>query len=171
MLVGINLLREGLDLPEVSLVAILDADKEGFLRSETSLMQTIGRAARHCNGTAILYADRMTGSIERAVKETDRRRAKQAIHNETHHITPRSIMTAVHDIMESAYSKEGVRGRTLPKVAVLSQKEIKALPPLLLTKKMKLLEKEMRAFVEQLEFEKAAIIRDQIHQMRALLRK
>ncbi len=110
VLVGINLLREGLDMPEVSLVAILDADKEGFLRSEGSLIQTIGRAARHVNGRAILYADRMTGSIKRAVDETNRRRAKQLEYNAAHGITPQSIRKAVTDVMEGARSAEE-RGR------------------------------------------------------------
>ena len=104
VLVGINLLREGLDMPEVSLVAILDADKEGFLRSERSLIQTIGRAARNVNGKAILYADRMTGSMQRAIGETERRRAKQIIYNEKHGITPRTIRKAVADVMEGAYA-------------------------------------------------------------------
>ena len=102
MLVGINLLREGLDMPEVSLVAILDADKEGFLRSDNSLIQTIGRAARNINGRAILYADTITGSMKRALDETDRRRARQVAFNEEHGITPRGIQKAVTDIMEGA---------------------------------------------------------------------
>ena len=121
VLVGINLLREGLDMPEVSLVAILDADKEGFLRSETSLIQTIGRVARHFNGKAILYADRMTGSMQRAMEETERRRAKQHAYNEAHDITPRSIQKAVHDIMEGAYSENSVRGSLFPKAKWLKK--------------------------------------------------
>ena len=110
VLVGINLLREGLDMPEVSLVAILDADKEGFLRSEGSLIQTIGRAARHVNGRAILYADRVTGSIQRAIGETNRRRARQIEYNAAHGITPQSIRKAVTDVMEGARSS-GSSGR------------------------------------------------------------
>ena len=105
MLVGINLLREGLDMPEVSLVAILDADKEGFLRSEGSLIQTIGRAARNINGRAILYADRVTGSMQRAIAETDRRRERQVEYNAAHGITPRSIVKAVVDVMEGARAR------------------------------------------------------------------
>jgi superfamily II DNA/RNA helicase len=112
VLVGINLLREGLDMPEVSLVAILDADKEGFLRSDRSLIQTIGRAARHVHGTAILYADRVTGSMQRAMEETNRRRERQVAHNATHGITPASIVKRVADIMEAAYpAPKGSRRR------------------------------------------------------------
>src|SRR5690606_16273327 len=112
VLVGINLLREGLDMPEVSLVAIFDADKEGFLRSEGSLIQTIGRAARNVNGKAILYADRMTGSMQRAIEETDRRRAKQIAFNELHGVEPKSIIKAVQDIMEGARAVPRGRGRS-----------------------------------------------------------
>ena len=106
MLVGINLLREGLDIPEVSLVAILDADKEGFLRAERSLIQTIGRAARNLNGRAILYADRMTDSMKKAIGETERRRAKQIAYNEAHGITPRSIVKQVRDLIDGVYSEK-----------------------------------------------------------------
>ena len=107
VLVGINLLREGIDMPEVGLVAILDADKEGFLRSETSMIQTIGRAARNINGRAILYADRVTGSMQRAMDETERRREKQMLHNEKHGIVPKGIKKSVADIMEGASSIPG----------------------------------------------------------------
>src|SRR3712207_6158558 len=106
VLVGINLLREGLDIPEVSLVAILDADKEGFLRAERSLIQTIGRAARNLNGKAILYADRITDSMRRAIDETERRRARQIAHNEAHGITPRSIVKQVRDLIDGVYSEK-----------------------------------------------------------------
>ena len=115
VLVGINLLREGLDMPEVSLVAIFDADKEGFLRSEGSLIQTIGRAARNVNGKAILYADRITGSMQRALEETERRRAKQIAYNEAHGVEPKSIMKAVQDIMEGARAVPRGRGRSAPR--------------------------------------------------------
>ena len=110
VLVGINLLREGLDLPEVSLVAILDADKEGFLRSERSLIQTIGRAARHINGTAILYADRVTDSMKRAIAETDRRRSKQIAYNEKHSITPKGIIKRIKDLIDGVYDAAQTAG-------------------------------------------------------------
>src|SRR5688500_6874290 len=110
VLVGINLLREGLDIPEVSLVAILDADKEGFLRSERSLIQTIGRAARHINGTAILYADTITDSIKRALGETDRRRAKQVSYNEQHSITPKGVTKRIKDLIHGEYDEAQMQG-------------------------------------------------------------
>lgn len=167
VLVGINLLREGLDMPEVSLVAILDADKEGFLRSETSLIQTIGRVARHCNGRAILYADRITGSMERAMTETERRRAKQQTYNEQHNITPVSVVKAVHDIMEGAYSEKSVRGKLYPKAKVSEQeKEYSALSPAALSTEITKLEKKMFEHAHNLEFEEAAHLRDLIHKLR-----
>src|SRR5579885_877376 len=167
VLVGINLLREGLDLPEVSLVGILDADKEGFLRSESSLIQTIGRVARHFNGKAILYADRITGSMERAIRETQRRRAKQKAYNEAHGITPRSILKAVHDVMEGAYADNSVRGRLFPKSRVTDKRsEYLALSPEALSVKISKLENQMYEHAHNLEFEKAAEIRDLIHQLR-----
>ncbi|OGT37485.1 MAG: excinuclease ABC subunit B [Gammaproteobacteria bacterium RIFCSPHIGHO2_12_FULL_37_14] len=167
VLVGINLLREGLDLPEVSLVAILDADKEGFLRSETSLIQTIGRVARHFNGKAILYADKTTGSIQRATLETERRRAKQHAHNQAHGITPRSIKKAVHDVMEGAYAESNVRGRLFPKARVGEKEyEYATLSPEALSAKITKLENQMYEHAHHLEFEEAARLRDVIHEIK-----
>jgi excinuclease ABC subunit B len=163
VLVGINLLREGLDMPEVSLVAILDADKEGFLRSENSLIQTIGRAARHLNGRAILYADRITGSMQRALEETNRRRIKQLEFNVTHGITPRGIKKAVADILEGAYSN-GDRG-ALQKVADAAP-DYSALTPDQAIRRIKKLEQEMHKHARNLEFEEAARLRDQVLQLR-----
>jgi excinuclease ABC subunit B len=157
VLVGINLLREGLDMPEVSLVAILDADKEGFLRSEGSLIQTIGRAARNIQGKAILYADVKTGSIERAVAETDRRRNKQIEFNAAHGITPRTIVKAVADVMEGARSVQE-RGRY--------DEESGSLAPEQALKRIKKLEAEMMKLARNLEFEQAARLRDQIQKLR-----
>ncbi|MFZ8984608.1 MAG: UvrB/UvrC motif-containing protein, partial [Steroidobacteraceae bacterium] len=157
--VGINLLREGLDLPEVSLVAILDADKEGFLRSEGSLIQTIGRAARNVNGRAILYADVVTNSMRRAMDETERRRRVQLAFNEAHGITPRSIRKAVRDYMEAHGEAEGEPGATpLPE----------RLPPAQAVKKIRRLEQEMHRLARNLEFEEAARIRDEIATLRRL---
>ena len=162
VLVGINLLREGLDIPEVSLVAILDADKEGFLRSERSLIQTIGRAARNLQGRAILYADRITDSMQRAIGETERRRAKQVLYNELHHITPRSIVKEVRDLIDGVYSeKAGKEADRLERDAVqrakvedMSEKDI--------SREIKRLEKLMLEHARNLEFEKAARVRDQL---------
>jgi excinuclease ABC subunit B len=162
VLVGINLLREGLDMPEVSLVAILDADKEGFLRSEGSLIQTIGRAARHVNGKAILYADRITGSIRRAVDETNRRREKQLEYNHANGITPQSIRKAVTDVMEGARSADERGGDR----AVLGGKGGLLLRPDLALKSIKRLEAEMYRHARNLEFEEAARIRDEIERLR-----
>ncbi|MGB5301197.1 MAG: excinuclease ABC subunit UvrB [Thiogranum sp.] len=164
VLVGINLLREGLDMPEVSLVAILDADKEGFLRSERSLIQTIGRAARNINGKAILYADRLTGSMQRAIGETERRRAKQIIYNEKHGITPRTIRKAVADVMEGAYAGGVPGAKRYAKVAE-EVAEYAALSPEMLARKVKKLEKQMYQHAQNLEFEEAARVRDQIRHM------
>ncbi|MEA2080597.1 MAG: excinuclease ABC subunit UvrB [Pseudomonadota bacterium] len=161
VLVGINLLREGLDMPEVSLVAILDADKEGFLRSERSLIQTIGRAARNINGKAILYANRVTGSMQRAIGETERRRAKQIIYNEKHGITPRTIRKAVADVMEGAYAGGVPGAKRYAKVAE-EVAEYAALSPDVLARKVKKLEKQMYQHAQNLEFEEAARVRDQI---------
>ncbi|MGD8568928.1 MAG: excinuclease ABC subunit UvrB [Gammaproteobacteria bacterium] len=165
VLVGINLLREGLDMPEVSLVAILDADKEGFLRSERSLIQTIGRAARNIHGKAILYADTVTGSMKRAIGETERRRAKQMQHNKDHHITPKTIQKAVADIMEGAYAAQKGQPVRYAKVAEETL-EYASLSPKQLEKKIKSLEDEMYQHAQNLEFEEAAQIRDQIEHIR-----
>ncbi len=161
VLVGINLLREGLDIPEVSLVAILDADKEGFLRSERSLIQTMGRAARNVNGRAILYADRITGSMQRALAETDRRRAKQIAHNIEYGITPQSIVRKVSDVMEGAYASSHGDAKKYAKVAeeVLEYASMSA-PEL--NKKVKQLEQQMYQHAQNLEFEEAAQLRDKI---------
>jgi excinuclease ABC subunit B len=156
VLVGINLLREGLDMPEVSLVAILDADKEGFLRSDRSLIQTIGRAARHVNGRAILYADRITGSMQRALDETDRRRNKQKAYNLEHGITPKGIKKSVMDIME-ATPMRGQKGRVAEKKAVYSH-----LSPSELIKQINALEKQMYVHAKNMEFEQAALVRDEM---------
>jgi excinuclease ABC subunit B len=161
VLVGINLLREGLDMPEVSLVAILDADKEGFLRSEGALIQTIGRAARNINGKAILYADRVTGSMQRAIDETDRRREKQVAHNIAHGITPQSIRKSVADIMEGARVGGPMSAKRFAKVAEETA-EYAALSPKQMAKRIQELEKEMYQHARDLEFEEAARLRDQI---------
>ena len=159
VIVGINLLREGLDMPEVSLVAILDADKEGFLRSEGSLIQTIGRAARNIQGKAILYADLRTGSIERAIAETDRRRNKQIEFNAQHGITPRCIVKAVGDVMEGARSVQEDEVREAGAHYAL-------LPPEQAVKRIKKLEAEMMKLARNLEFEQAARLRDEIQKLR-----
>jgi len=158
--VGVNLLREGLDLPEVSLVAILEADKEGFLRSYTALIQTIGRAARNVNGKAILYADRVTESMRRAVEETERRRRKQKRHNEAHSITPRSVVKPVRELLaieELDYVKLPTK---LPR-GIRSEED--------LLKRISKLEKEMWRAAQNWEFEKAARLRDEIKELKALL--
>ncbi|MET0106266.1 MAG: excinuclease ABC subunit UvrB [Sedimenticola sp.] len=161
VLVGINLLREGLDMPEVSLVAILDADKEGFLRSEGSLIQTIGRAARNANGKAILYADKITGSMRRAIDETERRRAKQVAYNEEHGITPQTIRKAIADIMEGAHAGAPMQAKQYAKVAE-EEAEYAALTPQQMAKRIADLEKKMYRHARDLEFEEAARVRDQI---------
>ncbi|MDF3031505.1 MAG: uvrB [Moraxellaceae bacterium] len=169
VLVGINLLREGLDMPEVSLVAILDADKEGFLRSDRSLIQTIGRAARNLNGKAILYADTITGSMQRAIEETGRRRAKQIAYNEEHGITPRGVTKAITDIMEGAYgpAAAGARGRGRGKTAEKKAGyDVTPTDPKALAARIKALEAEMMAKARNLEFEEAARLRDELHRLR-----
>ncbi len=163
VLVGINLLREGLDMPEVSLVAILDADKEGFLRSERSLIQTIGRAARNIHGTAILYADRVTGSMQRALDETNRRREKQTLYNQEHSITPKSIVKQVADVMEAAYPVPGKTGRR----AADRKGVCEVMSPEQLLKKASKLERKMLKHARDLEFEDAARLRDEIQEIRA----
>lgn len=163
VLIGINLLREGLDIPEVSLVAILDADKEGFLRSERSLIQTIGRAARHLNGTAILYADRMTDSMRRAIAETDRRRAKQTQFNEQHGITPHGVSKRIKDIIDGVYDMDNAQ-REL-KVAQ-QQASYEAMSEKQLAREIKRLEKEMLDCAKNLEFEKAAAARDELFRLK-----
>ncbi len=162
VLVGINLLREGLDMPEVSLVAILDADKEGFLRSERSLIQTIGRAARNVHGTAILYADAVTGSMKRAIGETERRRLKQLAFNEEHGITPATIVKQVADIMEAAYPAPGKRRRKVAEDAA----RYDTMTPEQLVKRAAKLEKQMLKHARDLEFEEAARLRDEIQRIR-----
>ena len=164
VLVGINLLREGLDIPEVSLVTILDADKEGFLRSERSLIQTIGRAARNLHGKAILYADKITGSMRRALDETERRRNKQIAHNKEHGITPKSIQRKVADIMEGAYGGSHGSAKQYAKVAE-EIAEYAALSSKELEKKVKQLEQRMYEHAQNLEFEEAAHLRDEVKKM------
>ena len=164
VLVGINLLREGLDLPEVSLVAILDADKEGFLRSERSLIQTIGRAARHVNGRAILYADRMTESMKAAIGETERRRARQIAHNLAQGITPRTIRKRIRDLIDGVVSDKTAKDELK---AAQAAAEVEAMSEKDLGRRIKLLERQMLEHARNLEFEKAARVRDQL----ALLRE
>ncbi|HLE14636.1 MAG TPA: excinuclease ABC subunit UvrB [Anaerolineales bacterium] len=164
VVVGINLLREGLDLPEVSLVAILDADKEGFLRSETALIQTIGRAARHVNGKVIMYADVITNSISRAIDETTRRRAKQVAYNQEHGIEPVSIVKAVRDLTDQLSMKAVAEPRAEYRArggALMSKPELQAL--------ISELEKQMKESARNLEYEKAAVLRDQIYELRGML--
>ena len=167
VLVGINLLREGLDMPEVSLVSILDADKEGFLRSDRSLIQTIGRAARNVNGRAILYADKITGSMQRAIDETERRRKKQLEHNEKHGIVPKSVHKSVADILEGAVvpgkKKGGKPSRAVAEPGAAYQAEMS---PEAMAKRIKELENQMMEHARNLEFEEAAMVRDQISKLR-----
>ncbi|MFZ9995120.1 MAG: excinuclease ABC subunit UvrB, partial [Steroidobacteraceae bacterium] len=171
VLVGINLLREGLDMPEVALVAILDADKEGFLRSENSLIQTIGRAARNVNGRAILYADKVTGSMQRALEETARRRAKQQAFNAAHGIVPRGIVKPVVDVMEGARSARPGAGSSKTSSRRASQasgtnQDVASLAPEQAIRRIKQLETEMLKHARNLEFEQAARLRDEIESLR-----
>jgi excinuclease ABC subunit B len=163
VLVGINLLREGLDIPEVSLVAILDADKEGFLRSERSLIQTIGRAARHINGTAIMYADRVTESIRRAIEETNRRRSKQVAFNAMHAITPRGISKRVKDIIEGVYDPTATHQKLK---AAQSEAAYEAMDEGDLAREIKRLDKDMLEHARNLEFEQAAQARDRLRELK-----
>ena len=165
VLVGINLLREGLDMPEVSLVAILDADKEGFLRSDRSLIQTIGRAARNVSGKAILYADRITGSMERAIGETERRRVKQMEYNEQHGITPQPLNKAVRDVLEAHGGPKARKGEGDTRDRSGTADEV-VISPQQATKRIAELEKEMFAKARNLEFEAAASLRDEIEKLR-----
>ncbi len=166
VLIGINLLREGLDIPEVSLVAILDADKEGFLRSERSLIQTIGRAARHLNGQAILYADRITDSMQRAIGETERRRAKQVAFNLAHGITPRGVVKRIKDLIEGVYSeKAGEEARKL-ELAQQQMADVADMDEKALAREIKRLEKQMLEHARNLEFEQAARVRDQLARLK-----
>ncbi|MNV16826.1 UvrABC system protein B [compost metagenome] len=171
VLVGINLLREGLDMPEVSLVAILDADKEGFLRSTGSLIQTIGRAARNVRGKAILYADRITRSMQAAIDETDRRRSKQVEYNQEHGIIPRSVLRPIVDVLEGARSdaaeKESRKGKGKGRSGVAEDTaDYRSLSPVQLAARLKALEQRMYQHAKDLEFEDAARVRDQIRQLK-----
>jgi excinuclease ABC subunit B len=163
VLVGINLLREGLDLPEVSLVAILDADKEGFLRSERSLIQTIGRAARHLNGAAILYADTVTDSMQRAIGETERRRRKQLAYNQAHRITPRGVQKRIKDLIDGVYdaghaAAELKAAQDEARYEAMSEKQV--------AREIRALEKQMLESAQNLEFERAAAARDRLAELR-----
>jgi len=166
VLVGINLLREGLDIPEVSLVAILDADKEGFLRSERSLIQTIGRAARHLNGTAIMYADTVTDSMRRAIDETGRRRTKQLAYNEARGITPRGVQKRIKDIIDGVYDHETARQELK---AAQNQARYRKMGEKDLTREVKRLERDMLDAAKNLEFERAAHLRDELKALKERL--
>ena len=170
VLIGINLLREGLDIPEVSLVAITDADKEGFLRSTRSLIQTIGRAARNAEGRVILYANRVTDSMEAAIKETARRRAKQEEFNKEHGITPQTIRKKVHESLEKIFSGEASEIPVSEKPSfILGDMNLKDMPKLKdLEKKIKNLKKRMKKASDALEFEEAASLRDEIKRLELL---
>ncbi|MBE0438718.1 MAG: excinuclease ABC subunit UvrB [Gammaproteobacteria bacterium] len=167
VLVGINLLREGLDIPEVSLVAILDADKEGFLRSERSLIQTIGRAARNLNGKAILYADRITGSMQRAIDETDRRRAKQIAYNTEHGITPKGIIKAIRNSIDDHEKQDRLDRQNIAQVAE-EQARYAAMTPKQLAKRLQQMEQAMYRHAQNLEFEEASKLRDEIKHIRSV---
>ncbi len=167
VLVGINLLREGLDIPEVSLVAILDADKEGFLRSERSLIQTIGRAARNLNGKAMLYADRITDSMRKAIDETERRRARQLEHNLAQGITPRSIVKQVRDLIDGVYSEKAGKDAERLEYETLQRAKIEDMSEKDVAREIKRLEKQMMEHARNLEFEQAASVRDQLSRLKS----
>jgi excinuclease ABC subunit B len=167
VLVGINLLREGLDIPEVSLVGILDADKEGYLRAERSLIQTIGRAARNLRGKAILYADQVTRSMRAAIDETERRRAKQAAHNAEHGVTPKGVEKAVMDIMEGGYAGAPVPARRYARVAE-EVSRYEGMSEEDLERRVRDLERRMYEHAQNLEFEEAARLRDEVKRIQAL---
>ena len=168
VLVGINLLREGLDMPEVSLIAILDADKEGFLRSERSMIQSIGRAARNVNGKAILYADTITGSMQKAIDITRERREIQMAYNDEHGVTPKGIIKQVHDVLEAGYGdKQSRKTVELQKVAE-EKASYQAMTPKQLSKTMEQLEKKMFEHSRNLEFEEAAQVRDELERIKQL---
>ncbi len=167
VLVGINLLREGLDIPEVSLVAILDADKEGFLRSERSLIQTIGRAARNLSGKAILYADKVTDSMAKAIGETERRRTKQIAHNLAHGITPRSIVKQVRDLIDGVYSEKAGREADRLEQEAMARAKVEEMSEKDMAREVKRLEKQMLEHARNLEFEQAARTRDQLNLLKA----
>ena len=171
VLVGINLLREGLDMPEVSLVAIFDADKEGFLRADKSLIQTMGRAARHVNGKAILYADRITGSMQRAIDETDRRRAKQVAYNEKHGIIPHALNKPITDIMDLGDTNHPASGKVRLRKIAEKEKTYKAMNATELMAKVSEIEKQMFQSAKDLEFEKAASLRDEVEILRSEILK
>ena len=166
VLVGINLLREGLDIPEVSLVAILDADKEGFLRAERSLIQTIGRAARNINGRAILYADRITDSMKKAIGETERRRLKQIAHNEAHGITPRTIVKRVRDLIDGVYSEKAGKDAERMEQEAIQRAQVEDMSEKDVAREIKRLEKQMLEHARNLEFEQAARVRDQLTRLK-----
>jgi excinuclease ABC subunit B len=166
VLVGINLLREGLDIPEVSLVGILDADKEGFLRAERSLIQTIGRAARHINGTAILYADTMTDSMKAAIDETERRRRKQVEWNAKMGITPQGVVKRIKDLIDGVYDADEAKRE---RKAAQAQAKYERMPEKDLERELKAIEKEMQDAAKNLEFERAAELRDRLYQLREKL--
>jgi excinuclease ABC subunit B len=166
VLVGINLLREGLDIPEVSLVAILDADKEGFLRSERSLIQTIGRAARHIHGTAIMYADQLTESMRRAIGETQRRRARQVAFNAAHGITPKGVSKRIKDIIDGVYDPKAAHKELK---AAQAEAGYGAMSEVDLSREIRRLEKEMLEHARNLEFEQAALVRDRLRGLKEKL--